>query len=163
MRVLVTGGAGYIGSVVTEALLARGHTVVVYDSLVRGHRDAVPDGVPLVLADVLDAATLGGELREHRIEGVVHLAGLSLVAESMSDPARYYGANVVGGLTLLDAMRAAGVGCSCSPRAPPSTASRASSRSTRTTRPRRPTRTGRRSWLSSARSPGTAGPSGCAA
>jgi len=110
MRVLVTGGAGYVGSVVTEALLARGHTVVVYDSLVRGHRDAVPDGVPLVLADVLDAATLGGELREHRIDGVVHLAGLSLVAESMSDPARYYRANVVGGLTLLDAMRAAGVG-----------------------------------------------------
>src|SRR5207302_8384797 len=90
MRVLVTGCAGYVGSVVTEALLARGHTVVVYDSLARGHRDAVLDGVPLVLADVLDAATLGGELREHRIDGVVHLAGLSLVAESMSDPARYY-------------------------------------------------------------------------
>src|SRR6266850_355022 len=110
MRVLVTGGAGYIGSVVAEALLARGHGVVAYDSLVRGHRDAVPDGVPLVRADVLDAATLGGELREHRIEGVLHLAGLSLVGESVTDPARYYRANVVGGLTLLDAMRGAGVG-----------------------------------------------------
>ncbi len=110
MRVLVTGGAGYVGSVVTEALLARGHGVVVYDNLARGHRDAVPPGVPLVIADVLDAATLGSELREHRIEGVVHLAGLSLVGESVTDPARYYRVNVGGGLTLLDAMRAAGVG-----------------------------------------------------
>jgi UDP-glucose 4-epimerase len=110
MRVLVTGGAGYIGSVVTEALLARGHEVVVYDNLVRGHRDAVPDGAPLVIGDILDTATLGGELREHRIEGVVHLAGLSLVGESMSDPARYYRVNVGGGLALLDAMHAAGVG-----------------------------------------------------
>ena len=110
MRVLVTGGAGYIGSVVTEALLARGHEVVVYDNLVRGHRDAVPDAAPLIIGDVLDAATLGGELREHRIEGVVHLAGLSLVGESMSDPARYYRVNVGGGLALLDAMHATGVG-----------------------------------------------------
>ena len=110
MRLLVTGGAGYIGSVVTEQLLAGGHAVVVYDSLMRGHRDAVPETAPLVIGDVLDATTLGGELREHRIEGVVHLAGLSLVGESVADPARYYHANVVGGLTLLDAMRAAGVG-----------------------------------------------------
>ena len=110
MRVLVTGGAGYIGSVVAEALLARGHGVVVYDNLARGHRDAVPDDAPLVVADVLDAATLGAELREHRIDGVVHLAGLSLVGESVTDPDRYYHANVLGGLTLLDAMRAAGVG-----------------------------------------------------
>ena len=110
MRVLVTGGAGYIGSVVAEALLARGHEVVVYDNLVRGYRDAVPEGAPLIIGDVLDAATLGGELREHRIEGVVHLAGLSLVGESMSDPARYYRVNVGGGLALLDAMHAVGVG-----------------------------------------------------
>jgi UDP-glucose 4-epimerase len=110
VRVLVAGGAGYIGSVVTEALLDRGHAVVVYDSLVRGHRDALPDAAPLVVADVLDATTLGGALREHRIDGVVHLAGLSLVGESVTHPARYYRANVVGGLTLLDAMHGAGVG-----------------------------------------------------
>jgi UDP-glucose 4-epimerase len=110
VRVLVTGGAGYIGSVVAEELVARGHAVVVYDNLARGHRDAVPDPAPLVIGDVLDGTTLTAELREHRIEGVVHLAGLSLVAESVSDPARYYQVNVVGGLTLLDAMRAAGVG-----------------------------------------------------
>jgi UDP-glucose 4-epimerase len=109
MRVLVTGGAGYIGSVVTEALLARGHSVVVYDNLERGHADAVPDGVPLVVADVLDAAALGAGLREHRIDGVVHLAALTLVGESVADPARYYRANVAGGLTLLEAMRAARV------------------------------------------------------
>jgi len=84
--------------------------VVVYDDLVRGHRDAVPDAAPLVIGDVLDGATLTAELREHRIDGVVHLAGLSLVGESVTDPARYYRVNVVGGLTLLDAMRAAGVG-----------------------------------------------------
>jgi UDP-glucose 4-epimerase len=108
--VLVTGGAGYIGSVVAEALVARGHAVVVYDNLVRGHRDAVPAAAPLVIGDVLDAATLTAELREHRIDGVVHLAGLSLVGESVTDPARYYRVNVVGGLALLDAMRAAGVG-----------------------------------------------------
>src|SRR2546430_4986320 len=142
MRVLVTGGAGYIGSVVTEALLARGHRVVVYDSLVRGHRDAVPDGVPLVLADVLDAATLGGELREHRIDGVVHLAGLSLVAESMSDPARYYRANVVGGLTLLDAMRAAGVGLLVFSSSAAVYGEPGKQPMRRTTRPHRPTRRG---------------------
>jgi UDP-glucose 4-epimerase len=110
VRVLVTGGAGYIGSVIAETLLARGHGVVVYDTLVRGHRDAVPDEAPLVVADVLDAATLGAELREHRIDGVVHLAGLSLVGESVNAPDRYYHVNVLGGLTLLDAMRGAGVG-----------------------------------------------------
>ena len=110
MRVLVTGGAGYIGSVVSEELAARGHAVVAYDNLARGHRDAVPEAAPLVIGDVLDAATLTAELREHRIDGVVHLAGLSLVGESVTDPARYYRVNVVGGLTLLHAMRAAGVG-----------------------------------------------------
>jgi UDP-glucose 4-epimerase len=110
MRVLVTGGAGYIGSVVAEWLLERGHAVVAYDSLVRGHRDAVPPGAVLVHADLLDGARLTGELREHRIEAVVHMAAESLVGESVAHPDRYYRTNVVGGLTLLDAMRAVGVG-----------------------------------------------------
>jgi UDP-glucose 4-epimerase len=110
MRVLVTGGAGYIGSVVAEWLLQHGHAVVVYDNLSRGHADAVPAGGVLVQGDVLEGRRLVHELREHRVEAVVHMAAESLVGESMADPARYYRTNVVGGLTLLDAMREAGVG-----------------------------------------------------
>jgi UDP-glucose 4-epimerase len=110
MRVLVTGGAGYIGSVVAEWLLQHGHAVIVYDNLARGHGDAVPAGGVLVQGDVLDGRRLVHEFREHRIEAVVHMAAESLVGESMADPARYYRTNVLGGLTLLEAMREAGVG-----------------------------------------------------
>jgi UDP-glucose 4-epimerase len=110
MRVLVTGGAGYIGSVVAESLLQHGHAVVVYDNLTRGHRDAVPSGGVLVQGDLLDGDALARELREHRIEAVVHMAAESLVGESVAHPARYYRTNVGGGLTLLEAMRSAGVG-----------------------------------------------------
>jgi len=110
MRVLVTGGAGYIGSVVAEWLLQHGHAVVVYDNLVRGHADAIPPGGILVRADLLDGETLSRELREHRIDAVVHMAAESLVGESVAHPDRYYRTNVLGGLTLLDAMRTAGVG-----------------------------------------------------
>ena len=109
MRVLVTGGAGYIGSVILEELLAHGDTVIAYDSLVKGHRDAVSAGAELVEGDVLDGARLTATLRDRRIEAVIHMAADSLVGESVSDPAKYYRNNVVGGLTLLDAMRAADV------------------------------------------------------
>ena len=110
MRVFVTGGAGYIGSVVAEWLLQQGHAVVVGDNLVRGHRDAVPPGAAFVQVDLLDGEQLTRELREHRIDAVVHMAAESLVGESVIHPARYYRTNVLGGLALLDAMRAAGVG-----------------------------------------------------
>ncbi|HEX3176091.1 MAG TPA: UDP-glucose 4-epimerase GalE [Methylomirabilota bacterium] len=110
MRVFVTGGAGYIGSVVAEWLLQQGHAVVVGDNLVRGHRDAVPSGAAFVQVDLLDGEQLTRELREHRIDAVVHMAAESLVGESVIHPARYYRTNVLGGLALLDAMRAAGVG-----------------------------------------------------
>jgi UDP-glucose 4-epimerase len=110
MRVLVTGGAGYIGSVVAESLLQHGHSVVVYDNLSRGHRDAVPPPGVFVQGDIVDGAALTRELREHRIEAVVHMAAESLVGESVVHPARYYRTNVLGGLALLDAMRAAGAG-----------------------------------------------------
>jgi UDP-glucose 4-epimerase len=110
MRVLVTGGAGYIGSVVAEWLLQHGHTVVVYDNLARGHRDAVSAGGLFVQGDLLDGPAMVRELREHRIDAVVHMAAESLVGESVAQPARYYRTNVLGGLTLLDAMRDASVG-----------------------------------------------------
>ncbi|UQA58932.1 UDP-glucose 4-epimerase GalE [Polyangium aurulentum] len=110
MRVLVTGGAGYIGSVVTEELVAGGHEVVVYDDLSKGHRDAVIDEAAFVQGDLLDRDALFSTLRDNAIEAVVHMAARSLVGESVTEPAKYYETNVMGGLVLLDAMRAAGVG-----------------------------------------------------
>lgn len=105
MRVLVTGGAGYIGSVVTEELVRGGHEVVVYDSLYKGHRKAVVAGAAFVQADLADAGTLRETLAANRIEAVVHMAADSLVGESCEQPAKYYRNNVVNGLILLDAMR----------------------------------------------------------
>ena len=102
---LVTGGAGYIGSVVTDHLLEQGHRVVVYDSLVTGHRDAVPGNAAFVEADLLESRRLFDTLVQSKIEAVVHMAGAALVGESVGDPAKYYRTNVVGGLSLLDAMR----------------------------------------------------------
>ncbi len=105
MRALVTGGAGYIGSVVTEELVKDGHTVVVYDSLYKGHREAVVSGAEFVRADLLDGQTLGATLTNYRIEAVIHMAADSLVGESCAQPAKYYRNNVVAGLALLDAIR----------------------------------------------------------
>jgi UDP-glucose 4-epimerase len=109
VRVLVTGGAGYIGSVVVEELLRDGHAVVVYDSLYKGHRGAVAPEAAFVQGDLLDGDTLRGALREHGAEAVVHMAADSLVGESVQNPAKYYRNNVVAGLALLDAMRDCGV------------------------------------------------------
>jgi UDP-glucose 4-epimerase len=108
MRVLVTGGAGYVGSVVCEHLVAAGHAVVVYDNLSTGHRDAVVAGARLVEGDILDGERLTRTLREEAADAVMHFAADALVGESVAEPARYYRTNVVGGLTVLDAMRAAG-------------------------------------------------------
>ncbi len=105
MRVLVTGGAGYIGSVVTEELVKDGHEVVVYDNLVKGHREAVVEGAQLVEGDLLDDKTLRQTLKEHRVEAVIHMAAYSLVGESCEHPSKYYHNNVVAGLMLLDTMR----------------------------------------------------------
>lgn len=109
MRVLVTGGAGYIGSVVTEELIQDGHQVVVYDSLYKGHREAISEGAVFVHADLADAPRLRETLESNQIEAVIHMAADSLVGESCVEPAKYYRNNVVNGLILLDAMRAAGV------------------------------------------------------
>ena len=109
MRVLVTGGAGYIGSVVTEELVNDGHHVVVYDDLSKGHRDAVVEGATFVQGSLLDDAQLRQTINDNQIEAVIHMAAFSLVGESCEAPAKYYHNNVVAGLVLLDAMRECGV------------------------------------------------------
>jgi len=109
MRVLVTGGAGYVGSVTAERLLSGGHAVVVLDTLVTGHPEGVPAGASLVQASVGDRATVTAILRDERIDAILHCAARSLVGQSMQDPSLYYHENVVGGIALLDAARDAGV------------------------------------------------------
>jgi len=109
VRVLVTGGAGYVGSVSVEALLAAGHEVVVLDDLSTGHRGALPSAVAAVEGSVTGAVLLREILERQRSEAVLHCAARSLVGESLADPAGYYRDNVGGGLTLLEAMRATGV------------------------------------------------------
>jgi UDP-glucose 4-epimerase len=108
MRLLVTGGAGYIGSIVAQQLIAAEHEVVVLDDLSRGHREAVPEGARLIETSLLDESRTREALQEG-FDGVMHFAALSLVAESVAHPERYHRANIVGALNLLDAMRAAGV------------------------------------------------------
>lgn len=105
MKLLVTGGAGYIGSVVTAQMLDAGHDVVVLDDLSTGHRDAVPDGAELVEARIHDA----GKVLDRSFHGVLHFAAKSLVAESVASPELYWENNVVGSLALVEAVRAAGV------------------------------------------------------
>ncbi|MEJ2288604.1 MAG: UDP-glucose 4-epimerase GalE [Deinococcales bacterium] len=106
MNILVTGGAGYIGSITAERLLERGHRVVVLDNLVTGHRDAVPDGAAFVQGDVADADMVGYALQEHDVEAVLHFAAYSLVGESMRRPLAYFRNNAAGSLALLETMHA---------------------------------------------------------
>jgi len=106
LKVLVTGGAGYIGSTTSALLLEAGHEVVVYDSLVRGYREAVPAEAEFVPGDVGDAAALDRVFSEQGIDAVVHFAAFIEAGESMQDPARYFRNNVVNSLTLLEAMTA---------------------------------------------------------
>ncbi len=110
MKVLVTGGAGYVGSVSAEALLAAGHDVVVLDDLSTGHRQAIPDGAALETGTYTDGAALAAVLERERIEAILHCAARSLVGESGVEPAKYYRDNVAGGVALLEAARTAGVG-----------------------------------------------------
>ncbi|UER55414.1 UDP-glucose 4-epimerase GalE [Kineosporiaceae bacterium SCSIO 59966] len=105
MRLLVTGGAGYIGSVVAAQLLEAGHDVVVLDDLSTGHADAVPAGAELVVGSVADP----GEALDRGVDAVLHFAGKSLVGESVQRPDLYWHTNVVGTRLLLDAMRVRGV------------------------------------------------------
>jgi UDP-glucose 4-epimerase len=109
MKILVTGAAGYIGSVVTERLVERGHEVVALDSLRHGHRDAVHPDARFVHGDLLDREWLHDEVRRANADAVVHLAAEALIDESVRDPGLFFRVNVTGGLNLLDAMAAVGV------------------------------------------------------
>ena len=109
MNLLVTGGAGYIGSITAERLLERGHDVVVLDNLSTGHRDAVPAGAAFVQGDVADAERVGAVLDAHGVEAVLHFAAVSLVGESMERPAHYFRNNTAGSLVLLETLLAHGV------------------------------------------------------
>ncbi|HYX68797.1 MAG TPA: UDP-glucose 4-epimerase GalE [Terriglobales bacterium] len=110
MRVLVTGGAGYIGSVVATHLVQAGHAVVVYDNLSRGHRTAVPAAAEFVLDEIANRPRLEEVLRSRSIEAVLHFAGLIEAGESMKVPEAFFRNNTAGTLALLEAMVAAGVG-----------------------------------------------------
>lgn len=109
MRVLVAGGAGYIGSHTCKALARAGHQPIVYDNLHTGHPWAVKWG-PFVQGDLNDAARLAETLKTHKIEAVINFAALAYVGESNAEPTRYYRANVGGMITLLEVMRAHDVG-----------------------------------------------------
>ena len=102
--IFVTGGAGYIGSHTVRQLLASGFGVVVYDNLVTGHREALPDGVTLVEADLADQSAVRAALEQHRPGAVIHFAASIEAGESMTDPRRFYRNNIVNGLNLLDAI-----------------------------------------------------------
>ena len=109
MNVLVTGGAGYIGSHAVKHLREQGHRVVVVDNLYRGHREAVPADATFVEADLLDTETLTAAMRDNGIDCVMHFAALAYVGESVSEPLKYYENNTSGSISLLKAMSAAGV------------------------------------------------------
>ncbi|MEW6223893.1 MAG: UDP-glucose 4-epimerase GalE [Chloroflexota bacterium] len=109
MRILVTGGAGYVGGVSVDAILAAGHDVVVLDDLTTGHRAIPNPDARLVVGTYADEAATRAILEAERIDAVLHCAARSLVGESVADPAKYYRDNVAGGVALLEAARAAGV------------------------------------------------------
>ncbi len=104
MNILVTGGAGYVGSIVAEELVRQGHRVIVMDNLQQGHRGAVPPGAELVTADICQNEALDAVFRQSRIDAVMHMAAETVVEYSMTDPKRYFQSNVVGSINLLDTM-----------------------------------------------------------
>src|SRR5438132_785416 len=109
MKILVTGGAGYIGSICVEQLLDLGHSVTVFDNLTEGHRHALDARAGFVSGDLQDPASIQQAMAETRPDAVMHFAANALVGESMENPSKYFRNNVYGGLNLLDAMVAHGV------------------------------------------------------
>src|SRR5437762_2511905 len=109
MRVFITGGAGYIGSVCAELLLDQGHEITIFDNLIEGHRHAVDSRANFIRGELDDRAQVELALSSMRPDAVMHFAAYALVPESMRDPSKYFRNNISNGLNLLDAMVAAGV------------------------------------------------------
>jgi len=109
MKILVIGGAGYIGSICTEVLLDDGHKVAVFDNLTEGHRRAVDSRAHFIEGDLADRSAIEAALSNSQPEAVMHFAASALVSESMAQPSKYFRNNIANGLNLLDAMVAAGV------------------------------------------------------
>jgi UDP-glucose 4-epimerase len=110
MKILVVGGAGYIGSVCAELLLDEGHSVTIFDNLSEGHRRALDPRAEFVEGDLEDRQSIEKTLAKHRPDAVMHFAANALVGESMQNPSKYFRNNIANGLNLLDAIVAAGVG-----------------------------------------------------
>jgi UDP-glucose 4-epimerase len=104
VHVLVTGGAGYVGSVVADGLLSAGHSVTVLDNLQQGHREAVPEGARFVQADFCRPEDMDAAFRKSSPDAVMHMAGETIVEFSTTDPKRYFHTNIIGGINLLDSM-----------------------------------------------------------
>lgn len=109
MNIFITGGAGYIGSATAEALLKAGHNVTVYDSLVTGHREAVPQGAKFIHAELSDTLALAIALKEEKYDAVMHFAAFIEAGESMKDPAKFFRNNLINSLTLIEGAVKAGV------------------------------------------------------
>ncbi len=104
MNILVTGGAGYVGSIVAEELVEQGHKVIVLDNLSRGYKGAVPNGAELIVGDILVPEDVDTVFHQFRIDAVMHLAAETIVEYSMTDPKRYFRNSIIGGMNLLGAM-----------------------------------------------------------
>jgi len=109
MSILVTGGAGYIGSITAETLISRGEDVIILDDLSRGNASAVPEGSTFYRGSIADTALLNRIFRRHSVEACLHFAALAYVGESMSEPARYFDTNVAQSILLMNSLVAAGV------------------------------------------------------
>jgi len=109
MDIFITGGAGYIGSAAAEALLDAGHNVTIYDSLITGHREALPKGATFIHADLGDVETLTRALTSKRFDAVMHFAAFIEAGESMRDPGRFYRNNLIYSLQLIEAAHRAGI------------------------------------------------------
>ncbi len=104
MKVLVTGGAGYVGSVITEGLLGKGHEVIILDNLQQGHKGAVSRGAEFISADICDSKAIEEVFQRFTIDAVMHMAAEAAIEYSITDPKRYFQTNIVGGINLLNTM-----------------------------------------------------------